>query len=107
MRARLRCFDPADWGAGPEPSHQDMYQAHRRYTTAWLTWCGEHSVSPLDALLERRRLREFRSPHRSSNPLTPGLFVRLPRVGGPGLPGLMQTQRFFCNLWNAPATPEL
>jgi hypothetical protein len=56
------CFDPTDWGATVDSSDDELREARRRHTAAWLVWCHEHSVSPLNALLERRRLRELAFP---------------------------------------------
>ena len=54
MPARLRCFDPADWGARPDASQDELRKARDRQSTALLAWCREHDVSPLAALLQRR-----------------------------------------------------
>jgi hypothetical protein len=57
MPARLRAFDPAEWGATADADDDWLREARYRQTTAWPDWCRENHVSPLDVLLERRRNR--------------------------------------------------
>jgi hypothetical protein len=56
MPARLRAFDPTEWGAEGD-SDDELREARSRQTTAWLQWCSEYQVSPLEVLVERRRKR--------------------------------------------------
>lgn len=61
MPAWLRCFDPAEWGAGPD-AHRDsleMYEARKRYNTACSDWCQEHGVNPLAVIRQRRQDRHL------------------------------------------------
>jgi hypothetical protein len=57
MPARLRCFDPADWGTNPDATVHDLHEARQRHREAWMAWCAEHDMTPLDALLELRKWR--------------------------------------------------
>lgn len=53
MPARLRAFDPAEWGAERDAPVAELYAARRRYTAAWLDWCHEHDVDWLDVVRQR------------------------------------------------------
>jgi hypothetical protein len=57
MPARLRVFDPAECGATADADYDELREARDPQTSAWLDWCREHHVSPLEVLLERRRNR--------------------------------------------------
>jgi hypothetical protein len=57
MPAKLRRFDPVEWGAPGDASSEEVGAARDRFCEAWVTWCDLHSVSPLAVLLEQRRVR--------------------------------------------------
>lgn len=81
MPAKLRCFDPADWGADADSSEHELSEAMTRFAKESLVWWLEFEVSPLDVLLEQRRIRRDVTPgrpgdSRTTNAVTLFRFVK-------------------------------